>query len=486
MFEGATMKVLLVQPRQRRRAGFKAGFRSMAVVEPLGLEMVAAALEGEHQVAFVDLMPGVDLEGVAGRFSPEVCGISCSFTVDVAESLQIAATLKALRPSAFVFVGGHHASLNPADFAVPAVDAVVVGEGESTAPELVRALASGDDLSSVSGLVLNTAAGQVATGPRRLITDLDILPFAARSYTRGLQKKYHLGMRGPLASLETSRGCPYRCTFCSVWRFHQGRMRFKSPARVVDELETVTETNVFVTDDNFLASVPRAEQIADLLLQRGIKKRFIFQARTDSIARYPETVAKLREAGFATAFLGLEKIDAAGMESVHKANTVESNEAALAVLKKVGINTFGTLIVDPDYDESDFRRLREYVLRHAIPNAWFTVLTPLPGTTLFDQVQELLTTRDWDMFDLAHAVLPTKLGLERFYREYARLYATVYSPKILARRTWDALFNRKGRSLGNLPGPALIWKSLGSLRCMSDPREYLLGHVQGSSASGDY
>jgi hypothetical protein len=87
---------------------------------------------------------------------------------------------------------------------------------------------------------------------------------------------------------------------------------------------------------------------------------------------------------------------------------------------------------------------------------------------------------------LANAVLPTKLGLERFYREYARLYATVYSPKILARRMWDALFNRKGRSFGNLPGPGLIWKSLGSLRCMCDPREYLLGHVQGSGASGNY
>jgi len=479
------MRVLLVQPRQRARAGFRGGFRSMAVVEPLGLEIVAAALQGDCDVKLVDLMPGVDLDRVVSRFAPDLCGVSCSFTVDVAESLRIAAAVKTLRPQTFVFVGGHHASLNPSDFARPVVDAVVVGEGESSAPELVRALASGEDPLSVAGLVINTPAGQTPTGSRPLIADLDMVPFAARSHTHPLRRKYHLGVRGPIASLETSRGCPYRCTFCSVWRFHQGRVRFKSAARVVDEIESIESRNVFVTDDNFLASIPRAEAIADLLLQRGVKKRFIYQARTDSIARHPETVAKLREAGFATVFLGLEKIDPEGMESVHKANTVESNEKSLAILKKVGVNIFGTLIVDPGYEEGDFHRLREYVRRHAIPNAWFTVLTPLPGTALFEQVQELLTTRDWDMYDLAHAVLPTKLSLERFYREYARLYAAVYSPWVLVRRAWEALFDRRGRNVGDLPSPALIWKSLASLRCMTDPREYLLAHSGGAGLASD-
>lgn len=257
-----------------------------------------------------------------------------------------------------------------------------------------------------------------------------------------------------------------------------GRVRFKSAGKVVEELETIESPNIFIVDDNFLARVPRAEAIADLLMQRGIKKRFIFQARTDAIAQHPETVARLREAGFATVFLGLEKIDKQGLDDVRKANTVESNERALAILKKVGINIFGTLIVDPDYGEGDFRRLREYVRRHAIPNAWFTVLTPLPGTSLYEQVQGALTTRDWDMFDLAHAVLPTRLSLERFYREYARLYAAVYSPRILAGRAWRALFNRQGRSVGRLPRPALIWKSLECLRCMTDPQEYLHAHTQ--------
>jgi len=241
----------------------------MAVVEPLGLEMVAAALEGEHDVRVVDLLPGVDLDGAARRFRPDVCGISCSFTVDVAETLQIAKALKQVSPGMFVFVGGHHASLNPVDFEVPWIDAIAVGEGESSAPALLTALAAGDDLRSVPGLVVNTARGQVATGLSPLIANLDRLPLPARSDTEGRRRAYHLGMRGYLTSIETSRGCPYKCTFCSVWRFHQGKVRFKSPERMVEELEAVERKNVFITDDNFLASVPRAEAIADLLLGRA-------------------------------------------------------------------------------------------------------------------------------------------------------------------------------------------------------------------------
>jgi hopanoid C-3 methylase len=478
------MRVLLVQPRQRRRAGHRAGFRELAIIEPLGLEMVAAVLAAEHQVKLVDLLPGVDLEKTVERFAPEVCGVSCSFTVDVPETLRIVETLRKLRLNAFIFVGGHHASLNPGDFAVPSVHGVVVGEGESSMPEVVRALASGEDLMTVPGLVLNTPRGQVVTSARPLIAGLDRLPLPERSLAYAWRRSYHVGMRGHMSAVETSRGCPYKCTFCSVWRFHQGKVRFKSPERVVEEVEAVTGTNVFVTDDNFLADVPRAEAIADLLMQRGIKKRLMFQARTDAIARHPQTMAKLREAGFATAFLGLEKIDAAGMESVHKHNTVESNETALKVLRKVGINTFGTLIVDPEWGEKDFRRLFDYVRQHAIPNAWFTVLTPLPGTALFEQVHEALTTRDWEIFDLSHAVLPTKLSLERFYKEYAHLYRAVYSPRTVTKKAWNALFNRQGRDLGTFPSPGLFFRSLDLIRCMGDPREYMIGHVQGSESSG--
>ncbi len=450
----------------------------MAVVEPLGLEMVAATLEPEHEVELLDMLPGTDLDATLDRFAPDVCGLSCSFTVDVPETLQLAQAVKSRYPKTFVFVGGHHASLSPSDFAAPWVDAVVFGEGESTTPELLRALTKGDELTSVPGLILNTGRGPLTTPTRAIIPDLDSLPFPARSFVRGSLKSYHLGLRGELSSLETSRGCPYRCMFCSVWHFYQSQVRAKSPERVLAEIETIEGRNIFVTDDNFLASVPRAERIADLLLERGIKKRFIYQARTDSIARHPETIAKLREAGFVTVFVGLEKIDTEGLRSLHKGNSAENNEAALRVLRRAGVNVFGTLIVDPDYDESDFRRLRDYVRSHALVNAWFTILTPLPGTLLYDKVRETITTRKWELYDLAHAVVPTRLELDRFYTEFARLYKSTYSPRAIAGWLWESLRRRESRKTARSVSPAILWRCLETFRCMTDPREYLAAHSQ--------
>jgi hopanoid C-3 methylase len=472
------MRVLLVQPRVRPRAGFRGGFRNMAVVEPLGLEMLAGALSGEHEVRVADLLPGTDLAAVVDRFRPDACGISCSFTIDVPTALDVAREIKATRARTFVFVGGHHASLSPHDFAAPAVDALVVGEGERTISEMIGALERGDDLRQVPGLIITGNGSLIATKQRPLVNNLDDLPFPVRSEARDHRKHYYFGWRDDITSLETSRGCPNRCTFCSVWQFHQGQMRYKSPVRVVEEMAAIEGRNVFITDDNFLASIPRAEEIADLILTRGLRKRFIYQARTDAIARHPTTVARLREAGFASVFLGLEKIDSEGMKSVRKGNTVENNEKALKVLSDVGVNPFGSFIVDPSYEESDFSRLREYITSRSnlIPDAWFTVLTPLPGTQLFEQVKESITTRNREMFDLAHAVVPTRLQLEDFYEEFARLYRTVYTGQALWKRATRRLLRTGGRTMGHLPPVRLLIRSLETYRCMTDPREYLAAH----------
>lgn len=472
------MKVLLVQPRQRSRAGFWGGFGGMAVLEPLGLEMIAGALQDEHHVELVDLLPGVNLETALESSCPDVCGISCSFTVDVPQTVEIARMIKSLRPHTYVFIGGIHASLSPNDLNLPSVDAIAVGEGEHTVAELIRALEAGENPLSVPGLVLNTPSGQVTTAGRALVADLDSLPHPARSLTQAWRKSYQLAFRGSCGTLETARGCPYRCTFCSAWRFHRGKMRFKSPERVLAEVQALEERDIFITDDNFLASIPRAEKIADLLLKHGVKKRFIYQGRTDSISRHPEIVAKLKEAGFGVAFLGLEKIDSQGMESVHKSNTVDSNETALAVLKDAGVSVFCSFIVDPDYDAADFQQLRRYVRGRDLRNAWFSILTPLPGTQLFEEARDAITSYNWELFDLVHTVLPTRLDLESFYGEFARLYRTTYAPVPVLKQIWSAVAGWDKRKGGAIPHLGPIWRSLRAIRLMSNPKTYLAGHFQ--------
>ncbi len=438
--------------------------------------MVAGALLGDHEVRIADLLDPGSLERELRSFQPEACGISCSFTVDTEQTINIAEVLRSSSASPFVFVGGHHAALNPTDFARPAIDAVVLGEGEGVVPEMIEAIPDGlPALLHVPGLALNTHVGQTLTGSRQLLENLNELPLPVRSLSAPWRRRYHLGFRGPVASLETARGCPYRCRFCSVWQFYRGRYRAKAAERVVEEIEAIDESHVLVTDDNFLANPSRAEAIAYLLRARKIRKRFVIQARTDSIARHPELISLWRTAGLGSVFVGLEKIDEAGLESVQKANTVESNEAALRVLSRAGVSATASFIVDPGFDRSDFQRLRDYVRRWRLRGASFTVLTPLPGTGLFHELRSSLTTRDPELFDLQHAVLPTKLDPRVFYQEFSSLYASVYSLRNMLSidNLWHLL---AGLRRSRVPTARLLLQTRSAIKYLTDPDEYLAAH----------
>ena len=144
------MKILLMQPSQERGLGF----RSLAVVEPLGLESVAGNLP-EHSVRILDLRIENRLAQALKEFQPDFCGINCSFTIDVYQTREIAAVLKRWNPRVPVFVGGHHASLSPEDFYCSDIDGVAVGEGEMAMRDLVQAYEKGQDWKGIPGLVIN-------------------------------------------------------------------------------------------------------------------------------------------------------------------------------------------------------------------------------------------------------------------------------------------------------------------------------------------
>ncbi|HHW44140.1 MAG TPA: radical SAM protein [Desulfotomaculum sp.] len=416
------MRVLLIQPRP----GAGAGYKSLIAVEPLGLEIVGAAMQ-DHTVRLLDMLAEKNIAAAVQEFRPRAVGISCSFTVDVQQTLNVAREVKAAGKGVFIFVGGHHASLSPEDFCHPAVDAVVVGEGETTVPELMAALEGGGDLHTIPGLVLNTGEGQFFTGERPLLKVLDDVPPADRSLTAPYRRHYYLGLRRPFVTLETARGCPHRCNFCSIWRFYRGRVRFMSPERVAEEVQSLPPGDVLFTDDNFLADVRRAERIAALLKGRGVpRRRYIIQARSDTIVKHPDVLRQWKEIGLDQVFIGFEKIDQSGMEHVNKQNSVENNEKALHFLKSIGVGVYASFIVDPDFTIPDFKKLIDYVKRLKIAQPQFSILTPLPGTELFAKLKDRLTTTNYEFFDLLHAVLPTQMPLKDFYREFAELYRRAY------------------------------------------------------------
>ncbi|MBI5967447.1 MAG: cobalamin B12-binding domain-containing protein [Deltaproteobacteria bacterium] len=458
------MKILLIQPAQERGLGF----RSLAVVEPLGLEAIAGSLP-QHNVRILDLRLENHLRQILQDFQPDFCGINCSFTIDVYQTQEIAAAIKAWRKDVPVFVGGHHASLSPSDFYCPSIDGVVVGEGEKTSPEIVQALESGKDLRTIPGIVLNQAARPYYTPERPLIGHLDELPLPARHLTQRYRYHYHLGFQKPFSIMETARGCPYRCDFCSVWKFFQGKCRMKSPQRVLDEIKIIREKFIFLADDNFLLSVPRAKHIAELLMENRVKKHFMFQARSDAIVQHPEVIPLLRRAGFWKVYIGFEKIDEDALGLLNKHNSVQNNEEALKILRAHGMEVIASFIIDPSFQVNDFRRLRQYILDWKLYSPSLTILTPLPGTDLFARVKEKLVTTNYELFDYVHAVLPTKLKLADFYREFTELYKVGYAWSQIGWEGFRAIL-RNTFSISHLISmKRAAWAAV-------EPLNYLAGH----------
>jgi radical SAM superfamily enzyme YgiQ (UPF0313 family) len=458
------MKILLIQPAQERGLGF----RSLAVVEPLGLESIAGSLS-EHKVKILDLRLENYLPGVLQDFQPDFCGINCSFTIDVYQTREISTAIKAWNPKIPVFVGGHHASLSPEDFYCPSIDGVVVGEGEIAIRDLITAWESGNDLKNVPGVVLNRPSGPYYTPERPMVGDLDELPMPARHLTRHYRKHYYLGFQKPFSIMETARGCPYRCDFCSVWKFFNGKCRIKSPEQVIREIKSIPEKFIFLADDNFLLNVPRAKRIAKLLIDNKIKRRFMFQARSDAMVQHPEVIPLLRKAGFWKVYIGFEKIDEDALSQLNKHNSVQNNEEALKILRAHGMEVIASFIIDPSFQAKDFRRLRQYILDRRLYSPSLTILTPLPGTDLFDRVKERLVTTNYELFDYVHAVLPTRLKLADFYREFTDLYKTGYAWSQIG---WEgaAAILRHTFSISHLISMKhAAWASV-------DPTNYLAGH----------
>lgn len=464
------MKILLVHPAKVGTLGLQ----DMTSLEPLALELVAACLP-DHEVQILDLRKTDALPETLESFRPDACGVSACFTTEVYAARRIAVVVNEWNPHCFTFVGGHHPSLAPQDFLSPHVDAVVAGEGEVTTAELVDCLAAGGDLRKVLGLHLNEGGSQFFTGPREMIRSLDDLPSPRRDLTRQHRHDYFWGFRRPLALIETARGCPYKCNFCSVWRFYNGSVRAMSAQRIFQEIVSTREKHIFFTDDNFLLSVKRARELAELLRREGVRKTYGIQGRTDTVAQQPELMAQWKEVGLDNVFLGLEKATEEGLTELDKRNTLANNEKAIQVLQDLGIGFTGNLIVDPDWDRSQFAQLRDYVAARGLYNSSFSILTPLPGTLLYDQLKDRLTTEDYELFDLWHAVLPTRLELREFYTEFVRLWTAAAQS-----RPWTSAVRRVLRLAGQVISGETPWPylraALRAARSLQDVDNYLLAH----------
>ncbi len=469
------MKAAFVKPP----IGGILGLEMLTFVEPLGLECVAAALEEDgHECLIVDLRLDSNERGMAklDAFEPQMVGVQCNFTTERNRTIKLTRQIRQRFPGAFVVVGGHDASRDPEWFTDPSIDAITVGDGEEVVSALVEALEKHGDLKRAPGLFVNTDDGLHPTGPAPARRNIDELPLPARHLIKEYAPHYYINFRKPLALMETARGCPFKCNFCSVWKFHESSFREKSPERVVEELGQIEAPNVFITDDIFWMNVKRGRELAKQIKASGIRKYFTVQTRTDIICRFPDLIEMWKDCGDLAIFLGVEKVDDEGLASVNKSNKAANNVRAIEILKELGVGFTCNFIVDPDWDRDEFTQLKEWIARMGTYNSGFTVLTPLPGTDLWDEVAADVVAEDWEMFDIIHTVLPTKLPLEEFYQEFSDLWKWAL----------EVRYRERGKAqtyLGMLAALATGKVSLSSLRkgmniakVFSEPQTFLNAH----------
>ncbi|MCU1230445.1 MAG: cobalamin B12-binding domain protein [Acidobacteria bacterium] len=415
------MKIAFIKPP----VGGILGLEMLTFVEPLGPICVAACLEVDgHECKVFDLRIDGEEAGLEAcrLFEPDVVGLQCNFTTERNRTVRLAQRIKRELPRTVVIVGGHDASRDPKWFHHDAIDFIACGDGEEVLPPLVEALRAGTDPAAVRGLTFRRKDEWISTGDVVARPNLDSYPMPARHLIKHYADHYYINFRKPLALMETARGCPFKCNFCSVWKFHESTFREKSPERVVQELLTIDAPNIFITDDIFWMNVKRGEEMARQIKAAGIKKYFTVQTRTDIIVKFPHLIEMWKDCGNLSIFLGLESVTDEGLALVNKKNKACNNVQAIEILRDLGVGYTPNFIVDPAWDHDDFARLREWIDQMGAYNSGFSILTPLPGTDLWDTASQNVTTHDWEMYDIVHAVLPTKLPLRDFYDEYSGLW----------------------------------------------------------------
>jgi magnesium-protoporphyrin IX monomethyl ester (oxidative) cyclase len=422
------MKILLVHPSALLYA------EVYLRLEPLGVECVAAAARAAgHNVRLLDLQvfPPAQFALEMREFRPDAVGFSLNYLANAPEVIDMAKLAAQLQPGVFVFVGGHSGSFVAQELlnhSEGAINCIVRGEAEVSVPEMLAAVPR---VSGVPGIVTLDSN----TPPRKLVTDFKkTLP--ARDLTRR-RRKYFIGSHDPCASIEFSRGCPWDCSFCSAWTFYGRSYRQANPEVIAEEIATIREPSLFVVDDVAFVRPEHGMAVAEQIERRGIRKRYYLETRCDTLIRNKEVFARWVKLGLDCMFLGFESLDAEQLKRFRKRLTPGQNFEALEIARKLKIIVAINLIVDPGWDREQFAMAREWATQ--VPEVvHMTIATPYPGTELFHTETRELSSTDYRLFDIQHAVLPTKLPLREFYEELVRTQAIINSKFMGWRTALDA------------------------------------------------
>ena len=398
-------KILLVKPAGRKGLSFAFD------LIPLGLEYVASYVRNiVEEVHIVDLeLERRSFQELINLYRPDLVGLSLSAT-EHNESLKLAKIAK--KNGATTVLGGYHPTSVPdLMLSFPQIDIVVRGEGEETMRELIKK-GSPD---KVLGASYKENKEVIHNRDRARIENLDEIPFPARDL-----RQYSYKSQDRVKDCDVilmSRGCSGLCSFCCEPSMSHGCFRCRSPENVMQEILEMAKfhenksVSAIFADPNFIGNPTQVERLCDLLLEHPVNIEFGALVRADYMAKYPQIVKKMCQAGIIKFEMGIESPNLKDLKSTKKGITARVHKEAVQNIRENGGRAGGTFVIGlPDQTEEEIRYFPIYAKEIGLTGAAFGIATPFPGTDFYKEMstQGLIFENNWDNFDEMHSVYKAK------------------------------------------------------------------------------
>lgn len=330
------------------------------------------------------------------KFKPDVVGISCLFTIQAKSAYRICQIIKELNPDILTIMGGAHSSaMSEEVLAQGTVDFVIPGEGEITFLRLLQTIENGEDRNKVPGIIFMHEGSMVRTPPATFLMELDQLPMPARHLLpmeeyfkkdrpHGTATRYRRS-----TPIITSRGCPAKCTFCSIHTVWGREFRGRSGQNVVEELEFLADRyqikEIQIEDDNLTYSKPRAHDLLDRVIEANLDLSFTTPNGIAAWVLDRPLLEKLRKAGFYRLTIAIESGNEKVLHDiVKKPLKLKKVQEVVSISKDLGFELDTFFVVGfPGETKEQMQDTFNFANNLDVDNAKFFIATPYPGTELY-------------------------------------------------------------------------------------------------------
>lgn len=368
------------------------------------------------------------------EFKPDLVGISNSTDGDTQSVAEIAARIKKQFPKIILITGGQAATTNYKYLLDQGFDFVVMGEGECTFKELIGKLNCGEkNFNNIKGLAFLNDGEIIKTAERPFIQNLNDLPMPARKYQPKLKSIFFPGRYS--SEIETARGCPYGCDYCSITAFYKKTLRKKSNERILEELRDIKynigATQVYFIDDVFGVNVEEYKELFRAMIDENLDIEWFTQIRPDTTANNPEMIELASKSGMFGVLTGFETYNDDILKGVRKLGSKATNIKASEVLRKNNVVIFGVHMFGmPNQTEKDYRETYKYGREYSdiFRMSKFSVI---PGTSMFERFKKEGRVKTYSVreFPYAYCIIDKTKEEKRLRRLYFYyLFRHTFSP----------------------------------------------------------